>query len=497
MLVALLTATSALHSTWPLVRSPYCTSALQHQPRFTVARLSAESVGGNPSTIAPVAPVPWTVPSTAATIEKLRARTPLRDKKAKKHGGMNRDGLSADEVLVRPERLSTMAKLDELAKQESEYHRMLVELPPDISQLNAKTSALEATLSELQAALTILNEERTRLVGSLAATQQELEEELGLLESAKSALVQMQSARETAQLTLQALRTEGRTLRDSSRSLEISMAELQLELASSRAERDELAATEQRLEEELASAKRALHEQHLARQRCERLRSMVDESRHLVDESRGSLAQSEAEMAALSLEVAAIEAEASVIRAQKAEAARELDRMADLHAHSRAEVRDRDLPRLLELELNWELPSMTRLVRHGIKDVTVCDEARAFLGLYKLDEGVQVNGAPIWLHCEDRQRCIAFNREHGLWHAQQRSEAGAACGFFYRRCESGQCSPHLSPHAEGSSWFLYTGNARTGEHSWLEDGVRCVVWSRLSAARVQTSSTEQHVSLES
>lgn len=497
MLVALLTATSALHSTWPLVRSPYCTSALQHQPRFTVARLSAESVGGNPSTIAPVAPVPWTVPSTAATIEKLRARTPLRDKKGKKHGGMNRDGLSADEVLVRPERLSTMAKLDELAKQESEYHRMLVELPPDISQLNAKTSALEATLSELQAALTILNEERTRLVGSLAATQQELEEELGLLESAKSALVQMQSARETAQLTLQALRTEGRTLRDSSRSLEISMAELQLELASSRAERDELAATEQRLEEELASAKRALHEQHLARQRCERLRSMVDESRHLVDESRGSLAQSEAEMAALSLEVAAIEAEASVIRAQKAEAARELDRMADLHAHSRAEVRDRDLPRLLELELNWELPSMTRLVRHGIKDVTVCDEARAFLGLYKLDEGVQVNGAPIWLHCEDRQRCIAFNREHGLWHAQQRSEAGAACGFFYRRCESGQCSPHLSPHAEGSSWFLYTGNARTGEHSWLEDGVRCVVWSRLSAARVQTSSTEQHASLES
>jgi hypothetical protein len=497
MLVALLTATSALHNTWPLVRSPYCTSALQHQPRFTVARLSAESVGGNPSTIAPVAPVPWTVPSTAATIEKLRARTPLRDKKAKKHGGMNRDGLSADEVLVRPERLSTMAKLDELAKQESEYHRMLVELPPDISQLNAKTSALEATLSELQAALTILNEERTRLVGSLAATQQELEEELGLLESAKSALVQMQSARETAQLTLQALRTEGRTLRDSSRSLEISMAELQLELASSRAERDELAATEQRLEEELASAKRALHEQHLARQRCERLRSMVDESRHLVDESRGSLAQSEAEMAALSLEVAAIEAEASVIRAQKAEAARELDRMADLHAHSRAEVRDRDLPRLLELELNWELPSMTRLVRHGIKDVTVCDEARAFLGLYKLDEGVQVNGAPIWLHCEDRQRCIAFNREHGLWHAQQRSEAGAACGFFYRRCESGQCSPHLSPHAEGSSWFLYTGNARTGEHSWLEDGVRCVVWSRLSAARVQTSSTEQHASLES
>jgi hypothetical protein len=497
MLVALLTATSALHSSWPLVRSPYCTSALQHQPRFTVARLSAESVGGNPSTIAPVAPVPWTVPSTAATIEKLRARTPLRDKKAKKHGGMNRDGLSADEVLVRPERLSTMAKLDELAKQESEYHRMLVELPPDISQLNAKTSALEATLSELQAALTILNEERTRLVGSLAATQQELEEELGLLESAKSALVQMQSARETAQLTLQALRTEGRTLRDSSRSLEISMAELQLELASSRAERDELAATEQRLEEELASAKRALHEQHLARQRCERLRSMVDESRHLVDESRGSLAQSEAEMAALSLEVAAIEAEASVIRAQKAEAARELDRMADLHAHSRAEVRDRDQPRLLELELNWELPSMTRLVRHGIKDVTVCDEARAFLGLYKLDEGVQVNGAPIWLHCEDRQRCIAFNREHGLWHAQQRSEAGAACGFFYRRCESGQCSPHLSPHAEGSSWFLYTGNARTGEHSWLEDGVRCVVWSRLSAARVQTSSTEKHVSLES
>jgi len=497
MLVALLTATSALHSTWPLVRSPYCTSALQHQPRFTVARLSAESVGGNPSTIAPVAPVPWTVPSTAATIEKLRARTPLRDKKGKKHGGMNRDGLSADEVLVRPERLSPMAKLDELAKQESEYHRMLVELPPDISQLNAKTSALEATLSELQAALTILNEERTRLVGSLAATQQELEEELGLLESAKSALVQMQSARETAQLTLQALRTEGRTLRDSSRSLEISMAELQLELASSRAERDELAATEQRLEEELASAKRALHEQHLARQRCERLRSMVDESRRLVDESRGSLAQSEAEMAALSLEVAAIEAEASVIRAQKAEAARELDRMADLHAHSRAEVRDRDLPRLLELELNWELPSMTRLVRHGIKDVTVCDEARAFLGLYKLDEGVQVNGAPIWLHCEDRQRCIAFNREHGLWHAQQRSEAGAACGFFYRRCESGQCSPHLSPHAEGSSWFLYTGNARTGEHSWLEDGVRCVVWSRLSAARVQTSATEQHVSLES
>lgn len=497
MLVALLTATSALHSTWPLVRSPYCTSALQHQPRFTVARLSAESVGGNPSTIAPVAPVPWTVPSTAATIEKLRARTPLRDKKAKKHGGMNRDGLSADEVLVRPERLSPMAKLDELAKQESEYHRMLVELPPDISQLNAKTSALEATLSELQAALTILNEERTRLVGSLAATQQELEEELGLLESAKSALVQMQSARETAQLTLQALRTEGRTLRDSSRSLEISMAELQLELASSRAERDELAATEQRLEEELASAKRALHEQHLARQRCERLRSMVDESRRLVDESRGSLAQSEAEMAALSLEVAAIEAEASVIRAQKAEAARELDRMADLHAHSRAEVRDRDLPRLLELELNWELPSMTRLVRHGIKDVTVCDEARAFLGLYKLDEGVQVNGAPIWLHCEDRQRCIAFNREHGLWHAQQRSEAGAACGFFYRRCESGQCSPHLSPHAEGSSWFLYTGNARTGEHSWLEDGVRCVVWSRLSAARVQASATEQHASLES
>ena len=497
MLVALLTATSALHSTWPLVRSPYCTSALQHQPRFTVARLSAESVGGNPSTIAPVAPVPWTVPSTAATIEKLRARTPLRDKKGKKHGGMNRDGLSADEVLVRPERLSPMAKLDELAKQESEYHRMLVELPPDISQLNAKTSALEATLSELQAALTILNEERTRLVGSLAATQQELEEELGLLESAKSALVQMQSARETAQLTLQALRTEGRTLRDSSRSLEISMAELQLELASSRAERDELAATEQRLEEELASAKRALHEQHLARQRCERLRSMVDESRRLVDESRGSLAQSEAEMAALSLEVAAIEAEASVIRAQKAEAARELDRMADLHAHSRAEVRDRDLPRLLELELNWELPSMTRLVRHGIKDVTVCDEARAFLGLYKLDEGVQVNGAPIWLHCEDRQRCIAFNREHGLWHAQQRSEAGAACGFFYRRCESGQCSPHLSPHAEGSSWFLYTGNARTGEHSWLEDGVRCVVWSRLSAARVQASATEQHASLES
>lgn len=444
-----------------------------------------------------MAPVPWTVPSTAATIEKLRARTPLRDKKGKKHGGMNRDGLSADEVLVRPERLSPMAKLDELAKQESEYHRMLVELPPDISQLNAKTSALEATLSELQAALTILNEERTRLVGSLAATQQELEEELGLLESAKSALVQMQSARETAQLTLQALRTEGRTLRDSSRSLEISMAELQLELASSRAERDELAATEQRLEEELASAKRALHEQHLARQRCERLRSMVDESRHLVDESRGSLAQSEAEMAALSLEVAAIEAEASVIRAQKAEAARELDRMADLHAHSRAEVRDRDLPRLLELELNWELPSMTRLVRHGIKDVTVCDEARAFLGLYKLDEGVQVNGAPIWLHCEDRQRCIAFNREHGLWHAQQRSEAGAACGFFYRRCESGQCSPHLSPHAEGSSWFLYTGNARTGEHSWLEDGVRCVVWSRLSAARVQASATEQHASLES
>jgi hypothetical protein len=275
------------------------------------------------------------------------------------------------------------------------------------------------------------------------------------------------------------------------------MAELQLELASSRAERDELAATEQRLEEELASAKRALHEQHLARQRCERLRSMVDESRRLVDESRGSLAQSEAEMAALSLEVAAIEAEASVIRAQKAEAARELDRMADLHAHSRAEVRDRDLPRLLELELNWEMPDMTRLVRHGIKDVTVCDEARAFLGLYKLDEGVQVNGAPIWLHCEDRQRCIAFNREHGLWHAQQRSEAGAACGFFYRRCESGQCSPHLSPHAEGSSWFLYTGNARTGEHSWLEDGVRCVVWSRLSAARVQTSATEQHVSLES
>ena len=497
MLAALLTATSALHSTWPLVRSPYCTSALQHQPRFAVARLSAESVGGNPSTIAPIAPVPWTVPSTAATIEKLRARTPLRDKKAKKHGGMNRDGLSADEVLVRPERLSPMAKLDELAKQESEYHRMLVELPPDISQLNAKTSALEATLSELQAALTILNEERTRLVGSLAATQQELEEELGLLESAKSALVQMQSARETAQLTLQALRTEGRTLRDSSRSLEISMAELQLELASSRAERDELAATEQRLEEELASAKRALHEQHLARQRCERLRSMVDESRRLVDESRGSLAQSEAEMAALSLEVAAIEAEASVIRGQKAEAARELDRMADLHAHSRAEVRDRDLPRLLELELNWELPSMTRLVRHGIKDVTVCDEARAFLGLYKLDEGVQVNGAPIWLHCEDRQRCIAFNREHGLWHAQQRSEAGAACGFFYRRCESGQCSPHLSPHAEGSSWFLYTGNARTGEHSWLEDGVRCVVWSRLSAARVQASATEQHASLES
>ena len=486
MLAALLTATSALHSTKRLVRSPYCTSALQHQPRFAVARLSAESVGGNPSTIAPMATVPWTVPRTAATIEKLRARTPLREKKAKKNGGMNRDV----EDLDGPERLSTMAKLDELAKQESEYHRMLVELPPDISQLNAKTSALEATLSELQAALTILNEERTRLVGSLAATQQELEEELGLLESAKSALVQMQSARETAQLTLQALRTEGDALRESSRSLEISMAELQLELASSQAERDELAATEQRLEEELASARRALHEQQLARQRCERLRSMVDDS-------RGSLAQTDAEVLALGLEVAAIEAEASVIRAQKAEAARELDRLAELHVRSRAEVRDRDLPGLLELELNWDLPDMTRLVRHGIKDVTVCDEARAFLGLYRLDEGAQVNGAPIWLHCEDRQRCIAFNREHGLWHAQQRSEAGAACGFFYRRCESGQCSPHLSPHAEGSSWFLYTGNARTGEHSWLEDGVRCVVWSRLSAARVQTSATEQHASLES
>ena len=490
MLAALLTAISALHSTWPLNRSPYCTSALQHQPRFAVARLSAESVGGNPSTIAPMATVPWTVPRTAATIEKLRARTPLREMKAKKNGGMNRDGLSADEVLVGPERLSPMAKLDELAKQESEYHRMLVELPPDISQLNTKTSALEATLSELQAALTILNEERTRLVGSLAATQQDLEEELGLLESAKSALVQMQSARETAQLTLQALRTEGDALRESSRSLEISMAELQLELASSQAERDELAATEQRLEEELASARRALHEQQLARQRCERLRSMVDDS-------RGSLAQTDAEVLALGLEVAAIEAEASVIRAQKAEAARELDRLAESHVRSRAEVRDRDLPGLLELELNWDLPDMTRLVRHGIKDVTVCDEARAFLGLYRLDEGAQVNGAPIWLHCEDRQRCIAFNREHGLWHAQKRSEAGAACGFFYRRCEGGQRSPHLSPHSEGSSWFLYTGNARTSEHSWLEDGVRCVVWTRLSAARVQTSATEQHVSLES
>lgn len=426
-----------------------------------------------------MATVPWTVPRTAATIEKLRARTPLREKKAKKNGGMNRDV----EDLDGPERLSPMAKLDELAKQESEYHRMLVELPPDISQLNTKTSALEATLSELQAALTILNEERTRLVGSLAATQQDLE-------SAKSALVQMQSARETAQLTLQALRTEGDALRESSRSLEISMAELQLELASSQAERDELAATEQRLEEELASARRALHEQQLARQRCERLRSMVDDS-------RGSLAQTDAEVLALGLEVAAIEAEASVIRAQKAEAARELDRLAELHVRSRAEVRDRDLPGLLELELNWDLPDMTRLVRHGIKDVTVCDEARAFLGLYRLDEGAQVNGAPIWLHCEDRQRCIAFNREHGLWHAQQRSEAGAACGFFYRRCEGGQRSPHLSPHSEGSSWFLYTGNARTSEHSWLEDGVRCVVWSRLSAARVQTSATEQHVSLES
>ena len=426
-----------------------------------------------------MATVPWTVPRTAATIEKLRARTPLREKKAKKNGGMNRDV----EDLDGPERLSPMAKLDELAKQESEYHRMLVELPPDISQLNTKTSALEATLSELQAALTILNEERTRLVGSLAATQQDLE-------SAKSALVQMQSARETAQLTLQALRTEGDALRESSRSLEISMAELQLELASSQAERDELAATEQRLDEELASARRALHEQQLARQRCERLRSMVDDS-------RGSLAQTDAEVLALGLEVAAIEAEASVIRAQKAEAARELDRLAELHVRSRAEVRDRDLPGLLELELNWDLPDLTRLVRHGIKDVTVCDEARAFLGLYRLDEGAQVNGAPIWLHCEDRQRCIAFNREHGLWHAQQRSEAGAACGFFYRRCEGGQRSPHLSPHSEGSSWFLYTGNARTSEHSWLEDGVRCVVWSRLSAARVQTSATEQHVSLES
>lgn len=121
-----------------------------------------------------MATVPWTVPRTAATIEKLRARTPLREKKAKKNGGMNRDV----EDLDGPERLSPMAKLDELAKQESEYHRMLVELPPDISQLNTKTSALEATLSELQAALTILNEERTRLVGSLAATQQDLEEEL-------------------------------------------------------------------------------------------------------------------------------------------------------------------------------------------------------------------------------------------------------------------------------------------------------------------------------
>ena len=120
-------------------------------------------------------------------------------------------------------------------------------------------------------------------------------------------------------------------------------------------------------------------------------------------------------------------------------------------------------PPLLELELN---PAMTT--------ASLPDETQAFLGLYKLDESKLINGRPMWLHCEDARRCIAFNHEHGFWHAQRRNEAGEARGFIYRR--SGGAST-LSPHPNDSPWLAYTGNAFTGEHSWLEDGVRCVVWT--------------------
>jgi len=132
------------------------------------------------------------------------------------------------------------------------------------------------------------------------------------------------------------------------------------------------------------------------------------------------------------------------------------------------------VPRLLELELNPSIDSA----------VTLPDETRAFLGLYKLDEGTRVNEMPLWVHCEDGRRCIAFNREHSFWHAQRRSEAGEARGFVYRR-SGGGAAP--SPHPTDSPWLAYTGNAFTGEHSWLEDGVRCVVWEAAERPRPTTS----------
>ena len=112
------------------------------------------------------------------------------------------------------------------------------------------------------------------------------------------------------------------------------------------------------------------------------------------------------------------------------------------------------------------------------------DETKAFLGMYRLDETTRINGMPLWVHCEDMRRCIAFNREHSFWHAQRRSEAGEARGFIYRR-SSGHSAP--SPHPRDSPWLAYTGNAYAGEHSWLEDGVRCVVWEAREEPHVASS----------
>mmetsp|Transcript_10778 Transcript_10778/g.27706 ORF Transcript_10778/g.27706 Transcript_10778/m.27706 type:complete len:551 (+) Transcript_10778:90-1742(+) len=126
-------------------------------------------------------------------------------------------------------------------------------------------------------------------------------------------------------------------------------------------------------------------------------------------------------------------------------------------------------PQLLELECNTAM-----FEGRGVAaQADMPNETKSFLGLYKLDETKRVNGMPMWIHCEDSRRCIAFNREHHFWHAQRTSEAGEARGFLYRRSGEGSAP---SPHATDSPWLAYTGNAFTGDHSWLEDGVQCVAW---------------------
>lgn len=86
---------------------------------------------------------------------------------------------------------------------------------------------------------------------------------------------------------------------------------------------------------------------------------------------------------------------------------------------------------LARQQLSGAVPKLIEIKRNEALEgaATLPEETEAFLGLYRLDEGARVNDMPLWVHCEDPRRCIAFNKEHSFWHAQRRSEAGRRDGM--------------------------------------------------------------------